>query len=136
MAGSWDGGSVAQVEQLSVFVVEDETLIRMMLVDMVEELGHRVVAEAGSIKDAQTLAEAALFDIAILDVNVGDGRIDPVAGILDGRNLPFLFATGYASSNLPANFSDRQHLQKPYSLDKLRQAIELALGERAGRAPS
>jgi CheY-like chemotaxis protein len=122
--------------QLSVFVVEDEALIRMMLVEMIEELGHRVVSEAGTIKDARTLAEAAAFDIAILDVNVGGGKIDAVAGIIDGRNLPFLFATGYAGSNLPADFADRPHLPKPYSLDKLRQAIELALGGRAGRAPS
>ena len=120
--------------QLSVFVVEDEALIRMMLIDMIEELGHRIVAEAGSIKDARAPAAAVAFDIAILDVNVGDGRIDPVAGIIAGRNLPFLFATGYASSNLPAGFADRPHLQKPYSLDKLEQAMELALGERAARA--
>jgi CheY-like chemotaxis protein len=40
----------------SVFVVEDEALIRMMIVDMLEELGHRGVAEAGSIKAAEPLA--------------------------------------------------------------------------------
>jgi hypothetical protein len=33
----------------SIFLVEDEALIRMMIVEMLEELGHRVVAEAGSI---------------------------------------------------------------------------------------
>jgi CheY-like chemotaxis protein len=33
----------------SIFLVEDEALIRLMLADMVEELGHRVVAEAGNI---------------------------------------------------------------------------------------
>jgi hypothetical protein len=38
--------------QASIFLVEDEVLIRMMLADMVEELGYRVVAEAGNIQDA------------------------------------------------------------------------------------
>nr|QIG91124.1 response regulator [Bradyrhizobium sp. 6(2017)] len=31
----------------SVFLVEDETMIRMMLVEMLEELGQAVAAEAG-----------------------------------------------------------------------------------------
>jgi CheY-like chemotaxis protein len=39
--------------QASIFLVEDEVLIRMMLADMVEELGHRVVAEAGNVQDAR-----------------------------------------------------------------------------------
>jgi CheY-like chemotaxis protein len=43
-------------DRLSVFVLEDEALIRMMTVEMVEELGHYVVAEAGSISEALSLA--------------------------------------------------------------------------------
>ncbi|MET4153817.1 CheY-like chemotaxis protein, partial [Bradyrhizobium sp. RT7b] len=38
--------------QASILLVEDEALIRMMLVEMVEELGHRVIAEVGNIDDA------------------------------------------------------------------------------------
>lgn len=37
---------------LSVFLVEDEALIRMMMADMVVELGHHVVAEADNVRDA------------------------------------------------------------------------------------
>jgi CheY-like chemotaxis protein len=37
----------------SIFLVEDEGLIRLMLADMVEELGHRVVAETGNIEVGQ-----------------------------------------------------------------------------------
>jgi CheY-like chemotaxis protein len=40
----------------SIFLVEDEALIRMMIVEMLEELGHQVVAEAGSIETAEPLA--------------------------------------------------------------------------------
>jgi hypothetical protein len=34
-------------------LVENEALIRMMLAEMLKELGHRVVAEAGRIEEAQ-----------------------------------------------------------------------------------
>ena len=36
----------------SVFLVEDEVMIRMMVADMLEELGHSVAAEAGEISPA------------------------------------------------------------------------------------
>jgi CheY-like chemotaxis protein len=48
----------------SIILVEDEALLRMMLPDMIEELGHRVVAEAGNIQVGQASAQAAIFDLA------------------------------------------------------------------------
>jgi CheY-like chemotaxis protein len=69
----------------AIFVVEDEALIRMMLVEMIEELGHRVIAEAGNVRDAQALARTAIFDLAILDVNIAGYSISPVAEIIEKR---------------------------------------------------
>jgi CheY-like chemotaxis protein len=40
----------------SILLIEDEALIRMMLVEMIEELGHKVVAEAGNVDEARSLA--------------------------------------------------------------------------------
>jgi len=76
------------MRQASIFLAEDEALIRMMLAEMVDELGHRVVAEAGNIQDAQVLAETAIFDLAILDINIAGSSIVPVAEIIDRRGLP------------------------------------------------
>ena len=47
--------------QVSVLLVEDETLIRMMIAGMIEELGHTVVAEAGNMTQALILARTADF---------------------------------------------------------------------------
>jgi CheY-like chemotaxis protein len=55
---------------LSIFLVEDETLIRMMVAEMIEELGHTVVAEGSNLKQALSLAQTANFDVAILDINL------------------------------------------------------------------
>lgn len=98
--------------QASVFLVEDETLIRMMVAGMVEGLGHTVVAEAGNIGDALKLAQTADFEIAILDINVGGNRIEPVAEIISDRCLPFIFASGYGTAGMPEKFRDRTVLQK------------------------
>jgi DNA-binding NtrC family response regulator len=111
----------------SVFLVEDEVMIRMMVADMLEELGFSVAAEAGEINEAMKLAQTATFDIAILDVNVNGKVISPVAELIKSRNLPFIFATGYGSSGLPEEYRDRPALQKPFQLETLGKMIDTAL---------
>src|ERR1700716_3079219 len=91
----------------SVFLVEDEVMIRMMVADMLEELGYRVAAEAGEINEAIRLAQSAEFDLAILDVNVNGKVISPVAELIKARNRPFIFATGYGSPRPSPRHPDR-----------------------------
>ena len=102
-------------------------MIRMMVADMLEELGYSVVAEAGEINDAIKLAQSAEFDVAILDVNVNGKVISPVADLIAARGRPFIFATGYGSSGLPAEYRDRPALQKPFQIETLARIIEQAL---------
>src|SRR3981189_348619 len=97
----------------SVFLVEDEVMIRMMVADMLEELGYRVAAEAGEINEAIRLAQTAEFDLAILDVNVNGKVISPVADLIDARNRPFIFATGYGSAGPPPENPHRPHPTTP-----------------------
>lgn len=104
-------------------VVEDETLIRMMLADMIEELGHRVAAEAGTIDEAMSLARTSKFDAAILDVNLDGSQITPVADILAARRIPFLFASGYGSGGIPESFADRPALRKPFQIAQLERMV-------------
>lgn len=111
----------------SVLLVEDEMMIRMMMSDMLEDLGHGVSAEAGDITEASKLAETATFDLAILDMNLNGQTVFPVAEILETRGLPFIFATGYGAGGLPEKFRNRPALQKPFKMDMLKQAIEAAM---------
>ena len=111
----------------SIFLVEDEALIRMMLADMVEALGHRVVAEAGRIEEAMALAETSGFDLAFLDINIDGRSIGPVAEIIDKRGLPFVFISGYGLESRPEAFRGRLALQKPLSIGRLGQTINSIL---------
>jgi len=115
----------------SVFLVEDEVMIRMMVADMLEELGYRIAAEAGEINEALKLAQSTDFDLAILDVNVNGKVISPVADLIQARNRPFIFATGYGSSGLPEQYRDRPALQKPFQLETLAQMIRATLKDAA-----
>ncbi|WP_022721177.1 response regulator [Rhodopseudomonas sp. B29] len=111
----------------SVFLVEDEAMIRMMVVDMLEELGFSVAAETGEIDEAIKLAGTTEFDIAILDVNVNGRVISPVADLLKARNRPFIFATGYGSQGVPEDYRDRPALQKPFQIESLKDALDSTL---------
>ncbi len=121
----------ARTSGKSVFLVEDEVMIRMMVTDMLEELGYSVAAEAGEISEAMKLAQSAEFDLAILDVNVNGKVISPVADLIAARKRPFIFATGYGSSGLPAEYRDRPALQKPFQIETLARTIEQALKRNA-----
>ena len=85
----------------SVFLVEDEVMIRMMVADMLEELGYSIAAESGDIDQALMLAQTTDFDIAILDVNV-NGKVitEPMINspIVEGR----VVLTGMAKDELQA----------------------------------
>jgi DNA-binding NtrC family response regulator len=122
------------VPDASIFLVEDEALVRMTLASMVEELGHRVVAEAGTIREAGPIAMTGVFDLAILDINIDGLGIDPVAHVIERRGLPFLFVTGYGAAWLPSLFRRRPVLEKPVSMDRLRDTIDTLLERSAAKA--
>ena len=110
-----------------ILVVEDELMIRMLLEDMLGELGHTVAAEAARIEEALDAAKNADFDIAILDVNLNGQPISPVADALVARGMPFVFATGYGERGLPEPYRDRPTLKKPFQMDGLKQMLQTAL---------
>ena len=109
--------------QKRVLVVEDEYLIRMLLEDMLADLGYGVAAAVGTVAEASQVAASGDFNAAILDVNLDGQEIFPVADILAKRSLPFVFVTGYGERSLPDRYRDRPALQKPFQAEQLNAAL-------------
>jgi CheY-like chemotaxis protein len=110
-----------------ILVVEDELMIRMLLEDMLGELGYTITVAATRLDEALDAARNADFDIAILDVNINGEPISPVADALAARRMPFVFATGYGEQGLPDIYRDRPTLKKPFQLDSLKLVLRSAL---------
>lgn len=110
-----------------VLVVEDELMIRMLLEDMLDELGYTVAAEAAHLDEALEATRSADFDLAILDVNLDGQPISPVVDALVARGTPFVFATGYGERGLPEPYRDRPALKKPFQIEGLKRMLETAL---------
>ena len=112
---------------LKVLVVEDEPAISMLLEDMLDDLGCRVVGPAANIAEALTLAADEEIDLAVLDVNVGGKPIYPVVETLVARNIGLVFSTGYGSGGIDERFRDRPVLPKPFGQVDLERRLREAL---------
>jgi CheY-like chemotaxis protein len=106
-----------------LLVVEDEYLIRMLLEDMLADLGYDVAAAVGTIAEASEFAAHGDFSAAILDVNLDGEEVYPVAEILAKRGLPFVFVTGYGERSLSEPYRDRPALQKPFQAEQLKAML-------------
>lgn len=99
---------------LRVLVVEDEMMVSMLIEDMLDDLGCKVVGPASRLDEAIALAGEAELDCAVLDVNLGGQSIFPLADLLRAKGAPFAFATGYGDAGLREVDKGSPVLQKPF----------------------
>ena len=112
----------------SVLIVEDESLIAMMLEDFLDSLGHKVAAVCDSVSDALEVVEEGGFDVAIIDVNLDGEQIWPVADRLADKNIPYVLATGGHIEPPPERHADVPVLSKPFTLDAVEPVLAKACG--------
>ena len=92
------------LNQVSVLIVEDEPFIALDLAEAVKEARGAVIGPAGSVHEALVLIELHLVQAAVLDVNLSDGDVTPVAELLIEGGVPVIFYSGLA---LPAPLRER-----------------------------
>lgn len=122
-----DGRGDGPRRGLQVFIAEDEALIAMLLEDILDDLGCTVAGSAPTLRQALDQAEIVQADVAILDINLGADPIFPVARRLAGRNIPFIFASGYGATTLPDEWRDRPTLPKPFTSEQVARALQNAV---------
>ena len=113
---------------LRVAVVEDETLVALLLEDMLAELGCEVLWTAHRVGKALDLVAQSAPDAGVLDVNIAGDEVYPVAQALAARHIPFVFTTGYGTRGLQDNWRDRPIVQKPFQVEHLSSGLLTALG--------
>jgi response regulator NasT len=115
-------------KRIRILVAEDEALIRMDLVEMLQESGYEVVAQATNGEEAIALAIEHQPDLAILDVKMP---------ILDGISAaekiisiaPVLMLTAFSQRELVDRARDAgvmAYVVKPFTISDLVPAIEIA----------
>jgi CheY-like chemotaxis protein len=103
-----------------LLIVEDETLLAMELSEQLRTLGWNVVGPAASVEEAFGLiAESALPDVAMLDVNLRGRLVYPLADLLQKGGVPFVFCTGYDALDEPDRFQASPVIRKPVNINQL-----------------
>ena len=119
------GTELAAAPEKTVLVVEDEVLVRMVVVDALRDRGYSVL-EAGTAAEAlEALARTPQVDLLLTDVGLPrgmNGRQLAEAARAELPGLKVVFVTGYDESaalggELPA--ADVEIVQKPFDLDVL-----------------
>jgi response regulator NasT len=112
-----------------ILVAEDETLIRMDLVEMLTEAGYEVIAQATNGEEAIALANEHKPDLAILDVQMpvldGISAAEKIIAI-----APVLMLTAFSQRELVDRARDAgvmAYVVKPFTISDLVPAIEIAI---------
>ncbi|MCA0367306.1 MAG: response regulator [Proteobacteria bacterium] len=112
-----------------VLVVEDESLVAMLLETILEDMGCTPVGPASNVDEGEAIARDTVdLDAALLDVNLAGRQVFPVAAVLKARGVPFVFSTGYGESGLPDEWRGNPTIQKPLTEAAVRDALMQALG--------
>lgn len=111
-----------------VLVVEDESLVAMLLETILEDMGCTPVGPAATVDEGLSMVEGETLDAALLDVNVAGAQVFPVAEALKARGVPFVFSTGYGEGGLPDAWRGQPTLQKPFTEAAVRDALIKAIG--------
>ena len=110
----------------TVLVVEDEVELSRLFIEVLQDAGHAVVT-ADSVTDALSALTGQRFDAAILDVELRDGPVFPVADRLAALGTPFLFASAVYYQVVPREHQQVPFVTKPFDIRLLQQRVAEAL---------
>jgi two-component system, response regulator PdtaR len=118
--------------QTRIIIVDDDSLIRMDLRDLLQRMGYLVVGEAGDAQSGINTARSLRPDLVIMDVRMAGDKdgIDAAATLTAERLAPVLLLTAFSDMELVQRATEAGvggYLLKPFSEGELRPAIEVTL---------
>jgi two-component system, response regulator PdtaR len=118
-----------------VIVAEDESLIRIDIVETLRDNGFEVIAEAGDGEKAVALAEELRPDLVVMDVKMPLMDGISAAEILTQKKIaPVVLLTAFSQRELVERASEAgalAYVVKPFTPSDLIPAIDIALGRYA-----
>ncbi|MDG6077606.1 response regulator [Erythrobacter litoralis] len=111
-----------------MLVAEDELIVGVDLCDTVEEAGYIVEGPFDEIASAALSFQKHKPDLAILDVQLGDGVVYPLAEQMMAENVPVIFHSGQLTpAEVHRKFPSAKALAKPCPPAEVIQTMQAAL---------
>jgi PAS domain S-box-containing protein len=122
-----------------VLVVEDEPLVRLLIVETLNDLGYKALETADSAAALRILQSSQRLDLLVSDIGLPglNGRQLADAARVKRPNLKVLFVTGYAENAAGSSFLEpgMEMIAKPFAMDvlasKIREMIHGGLDEKS-----
>lgn len=114
----------------NVLIIEDESIIALHIKEIVESLGHNVLAIVRTHKEAIAKARELTPELVLADISLADGSsgIDAVRDILAEQDLPVIFITAFPERLLTGERPEPTYLiTKPFEPETVIATIGQAL---------
>jgi DNA-directed RNA polymerase specialized sigma24 family protein len=124
------GRDIAKQVATDVVIIEDEPLIALDLVQLVNDLGHRVVKVARTAEQAVEATRSLKPGLVLADIHLADGSsgLDAVNEILRTTSLPVVFITAFPQRLLTGSRPEPTFLvTKPFQPQNVKAVISQAL---------
>jgi CheY-like chemotaxis protein len=124
------GRQIAEQVQTDILIIEDEPLIAMDLESLVERLGHNVVGNARTHREAVEMFGQTKPGLVLADIHLADGSsgLDAVNEILQKFTVPVVFITAYPERLLTGQKPEPAFLiNKPYDESVVKAVISQIL---------
>jgi DNA-binding NarL/FixJ family response regulator len=109
---------------LRAIVVEDNFAVAYSLSVLLESLGCEVAGKAANVRSGCELAETVEYDVAILDISLGDCLVTEVARKVADAGKRIVYLTGFSGAELlPDDLRSHVCLAKPVRTDALIEAM-------------
>jgi CheY-like chemotaxis protein len=118
-----------RLDGLHVLVAEDDHVQCDGIVACITDFGATVVGPAYNLTEAHQLITSNSIDVAVVDIDLGDGDTFDFARTLQSQGLPFIFATGYNCRKVPVDFEHVKCLEKPFTEHALVNSLVEAVSE-------
>jgi CheY-like chemotaxis protein len=107
-----------------ILVIEDEYFLAEDICTMLKELGADILGPVGDVGDAIGIVNSGqIIDGAVVDINLRNESIYPVAERLVARSIPFVFTSGYDKSAIQPRFKDIELFEKPINAPAMAQSL-------------
>jgi CheY-like chemotaxis protein len=114
-----------------VLVIEDEYFIADDITHALASFGAEIIGPLPEVgQAADILSRGETIDAAVLDINIRDEMIFPIARELRARKIPFVFTTGYDRNSIAPEFQDVQLWEKPLDIPRIARSLAEILPER------
>jgi DNA-binding response OmpR family regulator len=107
-----------------VLVIEDEYFLADDIMRALTALGASVLGPYGDLDEATAVVDRDVaIDAAIMDINLRNEMVFPLARVLRSRKVPLVFTTGYDKSSIAPEFQDVRLWGKPLDLKAMAREL-------------